>query len=354
MVTLLRPDRAGALAIAVGNTIYLDHATGRLSNTHPLRFRFRDSDRIIDLDNSPTFIHLATNSGFYRRTVIEEHHIRFDPRIKPVFEDAHFTGSYLATFDRPQIAYSRSAVYEYRRGRIDGSSLMQGAWTDEGKLTNVPEYGWLDLLRQIHAQRGHVPAWAQNMVIYDLFWYLKQDRRSPSPIAGFSAAAKVHLHRSLAEIAPYLDRENIEDFRINRVPSELRIALAIGLKGPLTGTPVVTLDRIDSDQGLVRFTYYFTGDSPSEAIRAGGLVIRPVHAKIRVHRFADRVMMLERTGWLPAVDALSISLDGRPAVLTLGPLGARRFSVTATKMWTELLPEDGRDLLRRAVIRARL
>ena len=57
----------------------------------------------------------------------------------------------------------------------DGSSLVQGSWANPTKFTAVPEFGWLALLNSIRERLGHVPEWAQNVVLYDLAFYLRID-----------------------------------------------------------------------------------------------------------------------------------------------------------------------------------
>lgn len=336
IVGLLTESGAPRVDLGVGNLVYLEQQTKKMKDTHPLRRRFIEGDRVVDLAEYPQYIHLATNTGFYRREVVEARQIRFDPRLRPVFEDAHFTGRYLLAFERPKVAYARSAIYRYRRGRADNSSLMQGAWAHDGKLTVVLELGWLDLLRRAHAEYGRVPAWIQNMVIYDLFWYLSKDRASPSPIPSYAEPVKARFHELLTEIAPYLDRENVEEFDVNWVSAEHRTTLAIGLFGQQADPLTVLLDPFDSAAGLVRYHYYFIGAPPAETVHADGAEIEPVHAKYRTHTFVGRTLAYERIGWLPAARDLSVSLDGRPAPLAVGRSASRPTVVTPDALRSEL------------------
>ena len=129
----------------------------------------------------------------------------FDESIRPNFEDASFTALYLSTFDEPQLGIVADALYHYRRPALTAARSCSGAGRQESKYTTVLERGYLGLLRKIKERRGAVPIWAQNTVLYDLFFYYRHEQSTHGATAVARpawtdrfhalAAADLQLHR---------------------------------------------------------------------------------------------------------------------------------------------------------------
>ena len=97
-------------------------------------------------------------------------------RIQPSFEDAHFAVRYLLDLPRPVIGLLQDSVYVYRK-RAAGTSLMQGSMRHPGRYTDVLELGYLDIIERGRRPDGSVPAWIQQLLVYELSWYLSGDER---------------------------------------------------------------------------------------------------------------------------------------------------------------------------------
>lgn len=330
----LGSPEATEVDLAATNLVLL-HDTGEIEDAHPLRFKFGKGRRVVDLDRNPTYIHLHANTGFYRRERLAEHGLMFSTEIFPTFEDAHLTGLYLSRADPPKVAMLGDAVYHYRRP-ADGSSLVQAGWTKAGKYLNVPRHGWLHLLADTHARLGRVPLWMQNLVLYDVFYYLRADRKLDSPTGALPSEWTEAFHESLTEVMRFIDAESISDYAVRGVRQEARRALLLGPKGAQARPPVAFLSELDADRGLVRLQYFFSGSAPVEQIRARGWAVDPVHAKTRAVRYFGRTTNCERTLWLPADGTLALSLDGRRVPLVVGPPRFDRYSVGPTAIWSGL------------------
>lgn len=338
MTKFVASDKADRVHIVAGRFIYLNEDKGTTSDTHPLRFRFNEGTRVIDLGRHPHFIHVAANSGLFRRAVIEKYGLRYDGEIRPVWEDGHLTARYLSKFERPRIAMMSKAIYYYRR-RSDGSSLMDGQWLTEGKFINVPR-GWLDALRIAAAEHnGHVPPWIQYMVLYDLMGYFKQERRSPSPTAATPRAVSDEFFSIVGEIMNHLDLDNIDAFRVNYVQFEIRKALRMYFKGCEPRPSEIFLDQLDRERGLVRLHWYYSGDAPVERFTARGFTVVPVFAKTRPCSFYGRTLMYERVVWLPSNGTLAVALDGVAVPLRTGPSEIRRLMLGPNAIWSGLTGE---------------
>ena len=71
-----------------------------------------------------------------------------------------------------QTVRGQMARYAYRK-RADGSSTQQTSIAHPGRWTTVFRLGYLDLLRRAVADRGAVPAWLSQLVMYELGWLLR-------------------------------------------------------------------------------------------------------------------------------------------------------------------------------------
>ena len=268
----------------------------------PLRFRFERGNRVVDLDRQPRYFHLSAASAFYRTDLIAQRRLRFDHRVRPNFEDAHFTSLYLADAEATTSGIPERPAYHYRR-RQDSSSLVQGSWNDPAKFTDIPRYGYLDLFQQFAAEAWRVPVWLQNLVLYDLLWYFKHDERVHSTLGSVDVDAAEQFHEILPEVMRHIDTATIEEYRITAASTDIRNALIIGAKGERLRPDRLRIDRVDADQRLAQLRYFYGGDLPHEEFRVGTAVIAPIYGKSRSIVFLGKRMASERIVWLPADDS---------------------------------------------------
>lgn len=279
-----------------------------LANTHPLRVKFARGSRIVDLAVDP-IIQLAVNSAFFRVGRIESEHILFDDRVRPVFEDAHFIGQYLLSVDRPRLGIVASAKYHYRV-RGDGTSLMETHFDKASKYTSVLEFGMLDLLERARSERGFVPRWLENVVLYDLFWYFKNERALNSPSALAPPETFEQFHRLVTSIRGLLSRDAIISFDVMRVEFVVRKALLDGYGGFAFRPDYIRLSRVDEDRQHVKLSYWFSGDRPAEIFTVDGEVVQPIHETVQEYVFYGRSVLQQRHVWLRRGVMTTIALDG--------------------------------------------
>ena len=332
----LTSPEAASVQLVVGRLVWFDDETGTRSE-HPLDYRFKDGNRVVDIERNPEFIHLAANTGYYRRKVLLEHGLTFDARVVPTFEDGHLTARYLGKFERPQIAFRADALYLYRR-RADQTSLVQTGWSKETKYTHQPKYGWLDLMQCVQADRGRMPRWTQHLVLYELQWYYKACKLVPIRTAWVPEPIRDQFHDTLAEVVSLLDEDYIENFPFAQRPQavDLAASLMIGIKGQRQRPDAVTIDQIDTRRQVVRMRYYFGGEPPVEEFRVDGVAVKPKHAKTRRIDFLGRTMAYERCVWFPASATLAVRLDGHPMPVRVGSLENTRYEAGPAKYWKTL------------------
>ncbi|MFJ4297479.1 CDP-glycerol glycerophosphotransferase family protein [Curtobacterium sp. NPDC089689] len=279
-----------------------------LANTHPLRTKFARGSRIVDLAVDP-IIQLAVNSAFFRVAQISSMDIAFDDRVRPVFEDAHFIGQYLLSLDAPQIGVVASAKYHYRV-RGDGTSLMESHFDKPAKYTSVLERGMLDLLERAEALRGGVPRWLENTVLYDLFWYFKNERALNSPSALAPVETFDEFHGLVGRIRERLSPDAIIAFDVMGVEFAVRKALLDGYGDEPHRPSAVRLARVDERAQHVKLSYWFNGDLPVETIVVDGQEVEPLNHTVQEYVYYGRPVMKQRHVWVKRGITTTFALDG--------------------------------------------
>lgn len=156
----------------------LNGTTGEVADSLPLGFKYREGNRVIDLDANPTHIQLGA-TAFLKRATLESLGLMYDERVRPTFEDGNLICRYLlSTFSKEnsslEIGEVASALYFYR-SRNDRSSLVQSGWSIGERYDDQLRFGYLYLLQDAIQQLGFVPNWLANTVLYDLSWYFTED-----------------------------------------------------------------------------------------------------------------------------------------------------------------------------------
>ncbi|GAB3757518.1 bifunctional glycosyltransferase/CDP-glycerol:glycerophosphate glycerophosphotransferase [Microlunatus parietis] len=327
LLGFLRSAAADGVALVCARVVILDDATGELTDTHPLRYRFGDGPEpeLVSARERPDRIHLQAASACYRLDRLRSAGLEFDGRVQPNYEDGQLTARYLWTETDPVIAFLPGVEYRYRR-RADGSSLVQTSWRQTGRYTDVIEYGYLTVARELAARHGAVPRWAQLQVLYDLFFTFREDERPHAASGRLDAATTERFHTLVGRLRPYLDDWLIDGYDLTWTSDRMRQALLHGYRAEPYRPDEVRLHRLDAERRMGLIRYYFTGPEPAEELRYDGRPIEPRHAKTRAVRYLDRTLLRERLIWVPLLGELELGLDGRPRPIRLGPPDRNRYA----------------------------
>ena len=299
-------NRPRVMMVATNRAIFSGETGRELVN--PLRRHFGAVNRLRNLNIDTGHFHGHAASTFFRTDEIRRGNLRYDERLRATFEDGHFCCVYLLHVPEPTVVYLPNAVYHYRK-RGDGTSQLERSWVDPGRFTDVPEHGYLALLREATERFGRPPGWLQGMVIYELSWYLKMNERLTAPTAAYGATVD-RFHELMAEISALLDRAGVEGYRATPLPARQRDMLLNGYSRDSWHTPYAVVDRVDDDEKLMRVSYRYHGEQPDETFAVSTRFVKPVHQKIRDVRFFDRTLLHERIVWLP-FGTVRVLLDGQ-------------------------------------------
>jgi glycosyltransferase involved in cell wall biosynthesis/CDP-glycerol glycerophosphotransferase (TagB/SpsB family) len=281
--------------------------SGEVRDNHPQRYKFALGTRVVNLDAEPV-IQLSVNSSFVRREMVEQHELRFDGRVRPNFEDGHFLARYMLLTGTEHLAVMASAKYLYRV-RGDGSSLLESSFRSREKYVSVLRYGYLDLLETAETHGG-VPRWLENTVLYDLFWYFKEQQAIHSLTASAPADVFDEFHELVREIRSHIAEDAIRAFDMMGLSFSVRETILRAYSEERIRHDYVMLRHVDESRQLVKISYWFSGDVPVEKIRLDGAEVQPVHETVQDYTFYGRVTIRQRHLWFRRGMRLTISLDG--------------------------------------------
>jgi glycosyltransferase involved in cell wall biosynthesis len=299
-----------AVEAMAGKPILYVESEDRLLDEHPRRWQYERGNRVADMTEEPNVFPGSSSVSFYRLERLREIGLRFDPQVRPNFEDGHFAVRYVLSLERPRAGLLRDARYRYRK-RSAQTSTLQLALRDPHRYTTVLELGYLDVVAQARAASGAVPEWLQHVLIYELYWYLTEDEK-PSSGAYLAPDRAPEFHDLLGRILRQLDPDVVRRHRVHRLSSVLADVFAHAGRPEPWHTPVVVRTRHDRDMGLRRVSYRFVGPPPDEAFSIDDETATPAYAKTMAHRYYGRDLLFTRIVWLPASGRLRVLLDGKP------------------------------------------
>jgi len=286
-----------------------DETTGLLTDTHPLRHKFATGSRIADLHVEP-LVHMSANSSFMRLGLIRELGLLFDPEVRPNFEDGHFIARYLLLNGTHKLGLLASAKYHYRT-RTDGSSLVQVSYLKEDKYTQLLQAGYLDLVETAHRAAGDLPRWLENVLLYELFWYYKNERKIRSITAAAPTTVLPRFHELVGLVLQSISDDAIREFNVMGVEFPIKATFLHGYAGARWAPEYVRLNEVDEIRQEVHLTYWFTGVNPQERFVVDGQQVEPLHAKTEDFAFYGRVTMRRRHVWLARGTRTVVEVDGR-------------------------------------------
>lgn len=276
----------------VSNIMILNDATGKFSDTHPLNYRFKHGTRLVRLVDEPTCIQLGA-TAFLKTEILRQNGLTYDTRIEPTFEDAHLLGRYLATSNDPVVGVMPGARYYYRK-RFDNSSLVQSSWALESRYTTVLELGYLSLLEEVKSAKGSIPVWAQNMVLYDLIWYFKEESQQHSRTSWLSDDLQEIFINKLKRIFDLIDTSVIEEFAINNPWWSMRETILTYFKRSKSIDSVLYRWGPHSMKAPGHFCILYSDYEPEVQAFVNGLPYKIEKNNYTNHRYFGKTMMVER------------------------------------------------------------
>lgn len=293
-------------------TLRLLYWEDRGEMTHHALWRFfAEGDRVLNLVDDPQYFHSSAAAAFFKLQRIQDQGLDFDPNVGPHFEDGHFCAHYLLLSPQPVVGFVQSAKYVYRR-RADSSSTTQISMSQAARFTDLPEHGYLEVLRDAQTRLGHAPGWLQRQILFDIRWFLKAASEPGHSTIAAEGPVADRFMMLMGEVLTYIDPDVISSFDAQPLtPAWRDILLHSFADAPWNEAYAVITDS-DPGTELARVEYRYTGSPPDEDFVLNGEPARPAYAKRRSIEMFDHTLLHERIVWLPTAGDLVLRLDGDP------------------------------------------
>lgn len=312
----IRSDHGGELGLVSCALIFFEEAARLRHDTHPLRYRFANGLKVGPLADLGRFVQLNVTSAFFRRDIIDAAGLRFDERVRPVFEDADFACRFTLHAGDALAVFLPEAKYFYRR-RADGSSLLQSASDKPEMYADKVRFGYLGALTEAQRICGHVPRHVQLTVLYSLSWDLQRlvDGVGPMPqLTPDQATAYIAL---LREVFTFIDDETIAGYDVHAVPEGLAVGLLHFFKNRPPSTPAVEAVSYDRTAGQICMVHRSGSEAMDVRYSVDGSETPAAFSKVRRSDLLGRTFLWEHIAWVdaPLRSLISVTAGGVPATI---------------------------------------
>ena len=296
--------------LAACNPIFFHEQTNSFSDTHPLRFKFRNGNIVVDLDQHPEYVQLFCNSAFFRREALQNSGLRFDGRVRPSFEDGHLLNKFLLLAGSRKIAFLQDALYFYRK-RAQGDGLVDSGWARPEKYREQIVHGYLDLVRFAKQKTDRVPPFIQQAVIYDTQFYMDRFllRTVPRPFSSQEFADFLDIMRFLFA---HIERDQVLFSPLPMLAMRSRIAMLKVFKGERVPILPLIVSKIAAAQKEL-WASACTAEKTRFHFQSGQETQNPLKRKTIPYRFCGILLCVEHYFHLSLKDGLSLSctVDGQ-------------------------------------------
>lgn len=134
---------------------------------HNLDYKFGE-DKVVDLNENYTYIHISSCAGFIRASSIKN--VKFDTKLKYA-EDIKFITEILFNSNL-KLGIISSSNYYYRR-RFTDNSAIQKKDNDLSWYFDTPKYCYEYLINLSKQKYGYVHKYIQYLIMHDYQWRLK-------------------------------------------------------------------------------------------------------------------------------------------------------------------------------------
>ena len=202
---------------------------------------------------------------------------------------------------------------------------MQTVWQHRGRYSDIFEFGYLDLVRRGRSRDGRVPEWLQQVLVYELSWYLAEND-SPSSRLQVPPDLATTFRAHLAELLDALDPAVIGQHRVRRLHPVWIDVMAHAFRPEPWHSNVVTRTRRGPADGPPAADVPVRRAAPPtrRCSRRAGRSSRRGRSEPTT-RTSGRVSIHERILWLPDRADVEVRLGGRSMrIRPEAPVRARR------------------------------
>ena len=256
----LRIEHPAPLLATCTKLIFYFEDTDRISDTHPLTWRFNQPINHRTTNDMGPYIHLAANTCWLRLEDILKHNLTFDGHGWGCFEDAHLINRLFMLENERTVSFVKEAHYYYRK-RQNATSLVDTAKIKKSYWLSQMEDGYLDLIKKARNVHGNVPLYVQRTVLYEMMVRIHTSVRDPNSI--HSVLTKKEFEESkktFHAIIDGIDAKIISNFELGRCYEEHKTGLLSRYKGLRRKKIRIYLKSHNPKAETMRFSWYEGGD----------------------------------------------------------------------------------------------
>lgn len=308
------------LLAVCSNMIFYFEDREQFSDSHPLRYKFKSGIVRKSSSNLEEFIHLSGATVWLHRESVARHGLKFDTRVRPSFEDAHFLNKLMALSPNRTVSFVPNAKYYYRK-RLDKTSQVDTAKSQRAWFIDKFSYGLLDLLEFSRNQLGTVPRSIQRTCLYEVLWHFRYLVGHEERAAFLDEKDRMEFLRLVREVFQYIDAKVIEDFELAGCTEEHKVALLSIFKQQRRKSTAVYVQNFDFASGIAQFSY-FTGGFDDFTVRpfVNDKEVAPQLPSRKSASFLDIPYFTQKTFWVPLDigDTISFDVESAPCRIRRG------------------------------------
>ncbi len=282
-------------------------------NKHPLKYKFQNGNTHCFIKDLNKNIQLSASTAFFRTDLIQATQLKFDTKIKPNFEDAHFVNSYLIENYLSSVTFLEDAKYYYRRRKIKNSTIDK-AWRKKELFDDVLHFGCLDLFEKANKKLGHIPKFIQRTILYHLSWYYKYIVDHPEVVAFLSQEQKSNFQSLLKKNFEYIDIDTIATFDLSGIDYFIKQGWGNFYKKQSLSYQIVYLYKQNNKLQL----YYYANDPGLVHIQIDNATIITPKTIVHEHTFLEEKFINKYQFELPVtgtMKSISIQINSQPTYL---------------------------------------
>ncbi|AFU20148.1 CDP-glycerol glycerophosphotransferase family protein [Actinobacillus suis] len=284
-------------------------------DTHPLKYRFSNGNKIFPTNDLENFIQLSASTALFKTRLINN--IKFDEEMKPSFEDAKFVMDYLIT-NRiiGKVGFISDIQYFYRK-REDGSSTLDGAWQNKNLFSKVLKHGCLSILESAEQQFGKIPTYIQRSVLYHLYWYFGRIVNNENALSHLTEYEKLEFSQIVHRIFNKIDKSTIEKFNLGGAWFYHKVGFLGLFKKAEPSFQIAYIKKFDLIKNQVLISFFSYQDA-NYSLLINGEDRMPSFKKDIHYNFLNERFTNEYRIWLNVQELgnLSILLNGKIAKLS--------------------------------------
>jgi len=298
------------------NLIFYFEKDKKLSDTHPLKYKFDKKIKFIKINDLKCHIQLSSATALFRKSIIDRYGLKQPETLKPNFEDAYFITMYLAHARFDNALFLKNAQYLYRK-RENASSTLDRSWSDKRKFSDIFSHGYLPMFKHFH-DHAIQNDYEKNIFLYEIQWHLKTLLDCPERISFLGGSEKKTYLDIIEECFSYIPKYVIETTNTYGLWWYYKIGMIHCFKKQEPDFYIAYVDMYDSVKKEAHIKF-FCGAEEFEYFTVDGREVIPHHSKTIRHDFCGETFILERVLWLPLPEegTLEFSTAGGNVRLTV-------------------------------------